>query len=135
VRPVVLAATGTLVAAGGLVVVAHAASVWLVAAAIAGVALGASLVLTPTLAVMADVAESREPPAYGAVYALYTLAYAAGLTAAPLLAGLATENSDFTAATSAAAVALAVAAAALMTTRAHRLGHTPHVANDVADRL
>ncbi|SDD10787.1 MFS transporter [Actinokineospora iranica] len=51
---------------------------------------GAQLILAPTLVLVAGLAESVDPPAYGGAYSVYTLAYTAGLAAAPLAAGVAT---------------------------------------------
>jgi MFS transporter, DHA1 family, solute carrier family 18 (vesicular amine transporter), member 1/2 len=70
---------------------------------------------------MADLAEAADPPAYGAAYALYTLAYSAGLTAAPLLAGLAAGTWDFTTAVTGGAAVAITAGLALMTPAMRRL--------------
>lgn len=113
VSPLVLVSTGTLVAAVGLAALELGDSVIAVGAALAGVALGATLVLTPTLALMADLAEARTPPSYGAVYAVYTLAYAGGLTVGPLIAGVAVQTGGFSRAVVGAAIAVCAASIAL----------------------
>ena len=41
---------------------------------------------------VATIAESLDPPAYGAAYSIYTLAYTVGLAIAPLAAGITTEK-------------------------------------------
>ncbi|WP_176955243.1 MFS transporter [Sinosporangium album] len=82
-----MAFAGCVLAAGALFVLPRLDGVVLPTVALAVVTVGASLVLTPTLTLMADLAEQRRPPNYGAVYALYTLAYTGGLAVAPLAAG------------------------------------------------
>jgi MFS family permease len=123
--PLALATAGVMVAAAGLASLNVADSVVAIGAALALVALGADLVLTPTLALMADLAEASTPPRYGAVYALYTLAYAAGLTVAPLVAGVAAEAAGFSGAVVGASIGVWAALAALASAamrRAHLAG-------------
>jgi MFS family permease len=83
------------VAAVALVAVGSVDGVIPIAAALAVVTIGASFVLTPTITVMSEIAEAKQPPAYGSVYALYTLAYTAGLTIAPLGAGWGMQGLGF----------------------------------------
>jgi len=109
-----LAAAGAAFAAAGLAATALLENPWLLAAAMAVIGMGAAALLTPTLTMIADIAERDRPPAYGTLYALYNLAYATGLAAAPLLAGLLDQATDFTTATLVAAVVAALAAAALL---------------------
>jgi len=118
----VFVSAGTLLAAGGLASLDLADSVVAIGAALAVVALGATLVLTPTLALMADLAEASTPPRYGAVYALYTLAYAAGLTVAPLIAGVAAETGGFGDAVVGVSIAVCLALAALAGVAMRRAG-------------
>lgn len=113
VSPVALAAAGTFLAALGLGFLGAPSSLLLVGALVVVIAVGAALVLTPTLTLMSELAETRRPPAYGAVYALYTLAYAAGLTLAPLAAGLAVAGVGFMAATAGAGALVALVGIAL----------------------
>lgn len=77
-----LAAAGAALAAAGLAATALVESPWLLAAALAVIGMGAAGLLTPTLTMIADIAERDHPPAYGRLYALYNLAYATGLPAA-----------------------------------------------------
>jgi MFS family permease len=83
-----VAALGTLVAAAGFVL----CGLPVAGASIAGVlvvGVGAQFVLAPTLVLIGGLAEHIKPPAYGAAYALYNLAYTGGLAIAPLAAGTA----------------------------------------------
>lgn len=98
-----MAALGTFVAAAGFVL----CGLPVAAGSIAGVLLvgvGAQLVLAPTLVLIGTLAEHIRPPAYGAAYALYNLAYTAGLAVAPLAAGTAAALAGVAATTIAAAV-------------------------------
>ena len=106
VAPRWLAAAGCLMAAGALLALSGLGhGVVPAGVGLAVVVFGASLVLTPTVTVMSEIAEARQPPAYGSVYALYTLAYTGGLTVAPLAAGLAMQGLGFDGATRVAAAA------------------------------
>ncbi len=56
------------------------------------VAVAAGFILTPTTVLIGEIAEAQRPPAYGAAYALFNLAYAGGLALAPLVAGAGTST-------------------------------------------
>jgi DHA1 family solute carrier family 18 vesicular amine transporter 1/2 len=102
-----VAAIGTLVAAAGFVL----CGLPLAAASIAGVivvGVGAQLVLAPTLVLIGGLAEHIQPPAYGAAYALYNLAYTGGLAIAPVVAGTAAVLAGIAATTIAAAAVAAL---------------------------
>jgi MFS transporter, DHA1 family, solute carrier family 18 (vesicular amine transporter), member 1/2 len=112
-----VAASGCALAAAALVALSLVPNgIWPAAGCLVAVLFGASLVLTPTAALVSQVAEARRPPAYGSVYALYTLAYSGGLAVAPLGAGAAVQALGFGAATRIAAGAAALAAVALAAT-------------------
>lgn len=116
--PPAMIAAGAALGGGGLILISAASSVWLTAVALAGIAVAGALVLVPTLPLIAGIAEARDPPSYGAAYALYTLAYAVGLMAGPLLAGGAASALDFDgAALVAAAVSLAAGATTALASR------------------
>ena len=108
-----VAALGTLIAATGFVL----CGLPVAGASIAGVlvvGVGAQLVLAPTLVLIGGLAEHIQPPAYGAAYALYNLAYTAGLAAAPLAAGTAAALTGVAATTIAAAALAALTGAWLL---------------------
>ncbi|MEU4157842.1 MFS transporter [Actinoplanes sp. NPDC026670] len=110
-----VAAIGAAVVAAGFVLAGRDAT----APAVAGLILagfGAQLLLAPTLVLVGRLAEHQQSPAYGVAYALYNLAYTAGLTVAPLAAGLLGGLAGITGATAGAAIAagtLAVVMAAV----------------------
>jgi DHA1 family solute carrier family 18 vesicular amine transporter 1/2 len=90
-------------------------------ASIAGVivvGIGAQLVLAPTLVLIGELAEHIQPPAYGTAYALYNLAYTAGLAVAPLVAGTTAALAGVAATTIAAAIIAALTGAWLLLRRA-----------------
>lgn len=95
------------------------------------VSIGAAAILTPTLTLMAGIAEARRPPAYGAVYAMYTVAYTLGLTIAPLAAGALTGLWSFTTASRGAAGAAALVLVAIIAV-ARRHPDTPTVVPQAA---
>jgi MFS transporter, DHA1 family, solute carrier family 18 (vesicular amine transporter), member 1/2 len=108
-----VAALGTLVAAAGFAL----CGLPVAAASITGVVvvgIGAQLVLAPTLVLIGGLAEHIRPPAYGAAYALYNLAYTAGLAVAPLAAGTAAVLAGVAATTIAAAAIAALTGAWLL---------------------
>jgi MFS family permease len=111
-----VAALGTLVAAAGFAL----CGLPVAAASITGVVvvgIGAQLVLAPTLVLIGGLAEHIRPPAYGAAYALYNLAYTAGLAVAPLAAGTAAVLAGVAATTIAAAAVAALTGAWLLLRR------------------
>ena len=85
-----IAAMGTVITGTGFVLAGGKPAQWSIAGLIT-LGFGAQLILAPTLVMIAILAESVDPPAYGAAYAIYTLAYTAGLAIAPLAAGIATD--------------------------------------------
>lgn len=104
-----------LLIAGGLAL-AQATGTIVFGIGLAFIAVAAACILTPTLSLMSHLAERRRPPAYGSAYALYTIAYVAGLAVGPLAAGWLTMAGGFGTAATAAAIALALLAIALATT-------------------
>ncbi|GAA1655280.1 hypothetical protein GCM10009765_00520 [Fodinicola feengrottensis] len=107
-----LAAVGAVVAAGGLVLVAMSAALWMLGAGLVLVAIGSQLVLVPTIALISGIADEQSPPAYGAAYALYSIAYTTGLMIAPLLAAAGSAVLPFAGVGLAAAALAAVLAVA-----------------------
>jgi MFS family permease len=110
------AAIGALIAAVGFLLSGLAAAPMSIAGVII-VGLGAQLVLAPTLVLISVLAEHTRPPAYGAAFALYNLAYTAGLAIAPLAAGIVARTINVSTATIVAAVVIALLAAFTFTRR------------------
>jgi len=104
----------------------HGSRTWSVGLALAVVAVGAALILGLTFPLTAAVAEHWTPSApggtywgrlLGGVYALHTLAYAAGLAIAPTVAGLITGQAGLPTAGTLAAMAIGDYSAAIRTGR------------------
>jgi MFS transporter, DHA1 family, solute carrier family 18 (vesicular amine transporter), member 1/2 len=103
-----VAAAGTLVTAAGFVLCGMPAAGWSVTGLVL-VGAGSQVILAPTLVLIGVLAEHIQPPAYGTAYALYNLAYTAGLCVAPIVAGTAAGLAGVPA-------AMAVAAGAVVLT-------------------
>lgn len=125
VAPGPVAAAGCVLSAAALLALGDLHGVIPIAAGLAAVIFGASLVLTPTVTVMSEIAETRQPPAYGSVYALYTLAYTVGLAAAPLGAGWGMQSLGFNAATRLAAACAALVAVPVLLAGRRRPARQP----------
>jgi MFS family permease len=97
-----VAAAGALVTAAGFVLCGMPAAGWSVTGLVL-VGAGSQAILAPTLVLIGVLAEHIQPPAYGTAYALYNLAYTAGLCVAPILAGTAAGLAGVPAATTLAA--------------------------------
>ena len=104
-------ATGAAIAAAALSAIGFVPTLWAVGLCLSLATIAAGLVLAPTTALIGELAESQDPPVYGAAYSLYNLAYASGLAAGPLLAGAGTTLLGFP--TSAALFGLAMSLVAL----------------------
>ncbi|MFC0543384.1 MFS transporter [Kutzneria chonburiensis] len=115
-RPAPTAAIGAVVAAVGFLL-AGMGSTLISIAGVLVVDFGAQLILAPTLVLIGVLAEHTSPPAYGAAYALYNLAYTTGLAVAPIAAGTTARLVSVSTATIAAAVVVAVLAAAALAIR------------------
>jgi multidrug resistance protein len=110
----VLAAIGAFIAAVGLLITGMAGAIWLIAVGLALVTIGAQLTLVTTIALISMIADDQSPPAYGAAYSLYNIAYTAGLMIAPLLAAAGSAVTSFAWLTVGAAV-LAIVIALITT--------------------
>jgi MFS transporter, DHA1 family, solute carrier family 18 (vesicular amine transporter), member 1/2 len=111
--PSPVAAAGTLVAVAGFALCGTSAAAWSVAGVVL-VGIGGQVTLAPTLVLIGTLAEQHRPVAYGSAYALYNLAYTAGLIVAPLAAGTAAGLAGVPAATALAAAAALVTAVLLV---------------------
>jgi MFS family permease len=113
--PRLLVGLGAVLGAVALVLVGAGATVWTVAAGMALVGLAVALILVPTTLVIGQQGARARPPTLGGAYALFNLAYAGGIAAGPVLAGVAVEGLGFGAAmVVVAAVALVAGGAALV---------------------
>jgi len=112
-----VAAAGAAVAALGYAGLYFAGSALAATACLVVAAIGGAFVLAPTAGLVAKAAESIEPPAYGAAYSLYNVAYSVGLAAGPLASAFAYGWGGISSVALVGASALAVAAIVLAQTR------------------
>ncbi|HZB97990.1 MAG TPA: MFS transporter [Candidatus Sulfotelmatobacter sp.] len=126
-----VAALGLLLGSAALLAMAWLTSLWAITLALVVVAVGGSAVLAPTLALMAEFAESGDPPAFGAAYGIYNLVFAVGLTVGPAAAAAVFQAAGFRGAAAAGGVTImvvGVAIAAFMRVASRALG------NDAVER-
>lgn len=88
---IAVASWGLRLGAVALCAVGFLPSLRAVALGVCVVAVAAGFILAPTTVLIGEIAEAQRPPAYGAAYALFNLAYAGGLAVAPLVAGAGTS--------------------------------------------
>lgn len=108
VSPRILIGAGVVSIVASLVIVGWASEVWQYALGMGLLGAASALLQAPATALISVQGYRSKPPTLGGSYALYTLAYAAGLALGPLLAGLSVEQWGFTTAMTATAIVLAV---------------------------
>jgi DHA1 family solute carrier family 18 vesicular amine transporter 1/2 len=108
---IAVARWGLRLGAAALCIVGFLPSLWSVGLGVCAVAVAAGFILTPTTLLVGEIAEAQRPPAYGAAYALFNLAYAGGLAVAPLFAGVGTSAGGLPLTGAAFAVLLLLASA------------------------
>lgn len=99
---------GLLATALALPFITRPTTLWSEAAALVPLGIACAFVLGPTLPALADAADRRGSRNYGAIYALFSMAYAGGMLVGPLVGGALAEALGF--GTSLLLVGIAVAA-------------------------
>lgn len=107
----VLAGAAVLGCSAGLLLLAVAGQVWQVWAGMVLLGAAAGGLIAPVTTLIATLGMQARPPALGAAYALYNLAYAGGMMLGPLLAGAGTGQLGFAPTLIGLAVLTAVAGA------------------------
>lgn len=110
VSPRLLALVGAALAVAGLVLVGTGARLPVVVAGIVCLGAAIAFLVAPAGTLISVQGARTTPPALGGSYSLYNLAYAAGLTAGPALAGVLTSVLGYPAACTALAAGVAVVA-------------------------
>ena len=110
VSPRLLALVGAALAVAGLVLVGAGSRLPVVVAGIVCLGAAVTFLVAPAGTLIGVQGARTTPPALGGAYSLYNLAYAAGLTAGPALAGLLTSVLGYPAACTALAAGVAVVA-------------------------
>jgi MFS family permease len=114
-----LAGIGGALGAVGLAVVALAPAGWMLVSGMAILGAGAGLVMGAITPAMTVLGAKASPPALGAAFAVFNLAYATGLFVGPTLGGLVTDRAGFSPAMLVLA-ALILVVAAIMAMRLSR---------------
>ena len=110
VSPRLLALGGAALAVAGLVLVGTGSRLLVVIAGIACLGAAVAFLVAPAGTLISVQGARTTPPALGGAYSLYNLAYAAGLTAGPALAGVLTSVLGYPAACTVLAAGVAVVA-------------------------
>lgn len=110
VSPRLLALGGAALAVAGLVLVGTGSRLLVVIAGIACLGAAVAFLVAPAGTLIGVQGARTTPPALGGAYSLYNLAYAAGLTAGPALAGVLTSVLGYPAACTVLAAGVAVVA-------------------------
>lgn len=106
--PRVLIGAGVAMVAAALLVIGWAGNLWQTGVGMALLGLSSALLLAPATTLMSEQGFRSQPPTLGGSFALYNLAYAAGLAVGPLLTGFGVQEVGFAAAMVIAAGVLAV---------------------------
>ena len=110
VSPRLLALVGATLAVAGLMLVGAGSRLPVVVAGIVCLGAAVAFLVAPAGTLIGVQGARTTPPALGGAYSLYNLAYAAGLTAGPALAGVLTSVLGYPAACTALAAGVAVVA-------------------------
>ncbi|EFG48682.1 transporter, major facilitator family protein [Brevibacterium mcbrellneri ATCC 49030] len=106
--PQLLIGSGVLAAAASLLVLGWAGELWLTCIGMSLLGISSALLLAPATTLIGEQGFRSNPPTLGGSFALYNLAYAAGLAAGPLLTGFSVQQAGFTTAMIVTAIVLAV---------------------------
>ena len=106
--PRMLVGAGVIAVAAALVVTGFATELWQTCIGMALLGVSSALLLAPATTLISEQGYKSNPPTLGGSFALYNLAYAAGLAGGPLLTGLSTGQWGFTTAMVITAAVLAV---------------------------
>lgn len=110
VSPRLLAFVGAVLAVAGLMLLGIGSRLSVVIAGIVCLGAAIAFLVAPASTLIGVQGARTEPPALGGAYSLYNLAYAAGLTLGPALAGALTSALGYSAACAALAIGVAVVA-------------------------
>lgn len=106
--PRLLIGSGVLAAAASLLVLGWAGQLWLTCIGMSLLGISSALLLAPATTLIGEQGFRSNPPTLGGSFALYNLAYAAGLAVGPLLTGFSVQQAGFTTAMIVTAIVLAV---------------------------
>lgn len=108
VTPRLLIGIGVVAAGAALLVLGGSTGVWRAGIGMGLLGVSSALLLAPATTLISEQGFRSDPPTLGGSFALYNLAYAAGLAVGPLLTGFGVQRAGFAPAMAIAAVVLAV---------------------------
>lgn len=121
--PRLLIGSGVAAAAASLLVIGWADQLWQTCIGMVLLGISSALLLAPATTLISEQGFRSSPPTLGGSFALYNLAYAAGLALGPLLAGFGVQQAGFALAMTAGAILfLLVGGAGLARLPARRTG-------------
>ncbi|WP_338569666.1 MFS transporter [Arachnia propionica] len=106
--PRVLIGIGIVAVVAALLVLGWSTSIWQVGVGMGILGLSSAMLLAPATTLISEQGFRSTPPTLGGSFALYNLAYAAGLAVGPLMTGFGVQQTGFTAAMVIAAVVLSI---------------------------
>ncbi|PXA75146.1 MFS transporter [Auritidibacter ignavus] len=113
--PRLLIGCGIAAVVAALLVTGLSTQLWQTGIGMALLGLSSALLLAPATTLISEQGFKSDPPTLGGSFALYNLAYAAGLALGPQLTGIGVEQGGFTTAMIVAAIVLAVLGGAALT--------------------
>ena len=133
--PRLLIGSGVATASASLALIGWADRLWQAGVAMALLGVSSALLLAPATTLIGEQGLRVDPPTLGGSYALYNLAYAAGLSLGPLLAGLGVQRAGFTAAMTAGAVLLVAVGGTVLPGLPGQIGHPTGQGDGVPGRI
>ena len=106
--PRLLVGAGIVAVAAALLVIGWSSELWQFGIGMGLLGLSSAMLLAPATTLISEQGFRSEPPTLGGSFALYNLAYAAGLTIGPLLTGFGVQQTGFTTAMAITALVFAV---------------------------
>ncbi len=108
VSPRLLIGIGIVAVVAALLILGWSTSIWQVAVGMGILGLSSAILLAPATTLISEQGFRSTPPTLGGSFALYNLAYAAGLTIGPLMTGFGVQKTGFITAMVIAAVVLSI---------------------------
>ena len=106
--PRLLVGAGIVAVAAALLVIGWSSELWQIGIGMGLLGLSSAMLLASATTLISEQGFRSEPPTLGGSFALYNLAYAAGLTIGPLLTGFGVQQTGFTTAMAITALVFAV---------------------------
>ncbi|MGP5247888.1 MFS transporter [Corynebacterium flavescens] len=125
-QPRLLIGIGIVAVVAALLVLGWPTSIWQIAVGMGLLGLSSAMLLAPATTLISEQGFPSNPPTLGDSFALYNLAYAAGLAIGPLLTGFDVQQTGFTTAMAIAAAVIAAIGGVAFTKLPGRQNITAH---------